>query len=64
MHKAQRDEVPHVVRRRPLPAPGGLPRPAGERQGAQGRLCLPAAVRTLPAAVRSRFTPLLVLSVR
>lgn len=52
MHQAQRDEVAGAFRRCPLPAPGGLPRPAGERDGAQGGLCLQAALRSLPAAVR------------
>lgn len=54
MHKAQRDEVPGVVWRRSLPAPGGLPWPDRECDGAQGRLCLQAALRSLPAAVREQ----------
>lgn len=52
MHKAQRDEVSGAVRRGALPAPGGLPGPAGERDGAQGGIRLQAALRSLPAAVR------------
>lgn len=51
MHKAQRDEVSGAVWWRSLPAPGGLPRPDGECDGAEGWLCLQAALRSLPAAV-------------
>lgn len=54
MYKAQRNEVTGVVWWRPLPAPGGLPWPAGEREGTQGGLCLQAALCSLPAEVRQR----------
>ncbi len=57
MHKAQRDEVSGAVWWRSLRAPGGLPGPDGERDGAQGRLCLQAALRSLPAAVREHDAP-------
>lgn len=52
MREAQRDEVPSAVWWRSLPAPGGLPRPARECDGAQGGLCLQAALHSVPAAVR------------
>lgn len=54
MYKAQRNEVTGVVWWRPLPAPGGLPWPAGECEGTQGGLCLQAALCSLPAEVRQR----------
>lgn len=56
VHKAQWDEVSGAVWWRSLPAPGGLPRPHRECDGAQGGLCLQAALRSLPAAVREQDT--------